>query len=90
VGSSGVFNQRSDNRVLQNTGNKQIGKAEALRKAQIELLNGKYKHGETPLWKRSVEVKEAGQTVSTFKTDSDAQFAHPYFWSPFILFGNWK
>ena len=42
-----------------------ISKAEALRRAQLALLEG----------------------------DSDpkrARFAHPYFWAPFVLIGNWK
>jgi CHAT domain-containing protein len=25
-----------------------------------------------------------------FETDPKAPFAHPYFWAPFILIGNWK
>jgi CHAT domain-containing protein/Tfp pilus assembly protein PilF len=42
-----------------------ISKAEALRRAQLALLEG------------------AGDP-------SRARFAHPYFWAPFILIGNWK
>jgi CHAT domain-containing protein len=40
-----------------------ITKAEALRQAQLKLLNG---------------------------TRENKSFAHPFYWSPFILIGNWK
>lgn len=26
----------------------------------------------------------------TFKVDPKAPYAHPYYWAPFILIGNWK
>jgi CHAT domain-containing protein len=26
----------------------------------------------------------------TFKVDTKALFAHPYYWAPFVLIGNWK
>ena len=42
-----------------------ISKAEALRRAQLALLEG------------------TGDPNRT-------RFAHPYFWAPFILIGNWK
>ena len=70
--------------------NPKTGKAEALRKSQIALLNGKYKPGETSLW-RGTAVFNPGETKQpAFKTDQSAPFAHPFYWSPFILFGNWK
>lgn len=70
--------------------NPNLGKAEALRKSQIALLNGKYKPGETPLW-RGTAVFNPGETKQpAFKTDKNAPFAHPFYWSPFILFGNWR
>jgi CHAT domain-containing protein len=25
-----------------------------------------------------------------FKPDKTKPFAHPYYWSPFVLFGNWQ
>jgi CHAT domain-containing protein len=42
-----------------------ISKGEALRRAQLALLEG---------------AGDPGR----------ARFAHPYFWAPFILIGNWK
>jgi CHAT domain-containing protein len=28
--------------------------------------------------------------AADFKADPKAPFAHPYFWAPFILMGNWQ
>ncbi len=43
--------------------------------------------------KRGVDVVLTEEQVleegALFKTDLNAPFAHPYFWSPFILMGNW-
>jgi CHAT domain-containing protein len=41
---------------------------------------------------RSTRVKTKDNTnkSSTFKFNEEAPFAHPYYWSPFVLIGNWK
>jgi len=72
--------------------NPKIGKAEALRNAQIALLNGKYK-SEDATKRRGTEIIKSGgktQTLMSFTKDVNAPFAHPFYWSPFILFGNWQ
>lgn len=46
-------------------------KAEALRRAQLALLNG-------------------AKDGPPFKHVAGKPFAHPYYWAPFILTGNWK
>lgn len=61
--------------------NPKLWKVEALRRAQITLLNGKYKTGEIPAWRSA--------SGSIFIRDPSAPYAHPYYWSPFILIGNW-
>lgn len=67
------------------------GKAEALRRAQTALLNGKYK-SEDGVKSRGVKIVNLNgkQSQPTFARDADAPFAHPFFWSPFVLFGNWR
>jgi CHAT domain-containing protein len=68
-----------------------ISKAAALRQAQLTLLNGKYKPGEIPLWRRSsdvVELSGENRLFFEFKKDANAPFAHPYYWSAFVLYGN--
>jgi CHAT domain-containing protein len=48
-------------------------KAEALRLAQLDLLQG-----------RVVPQPDNNDP------DAPITFAHPYFWAPFILMGNWR
>ena len=57
-------------------------KVEALREAQLDLLRGK----------TSGKEKAAGRGVQTVDAgpQAPAGFAHPYYWAPFILVGNWK
>lgn len=62
-----------------------ISKAEALQKAQLSLLNGKYAAGETVPWRNNIDG-----ALKKFQPDANAPFAHPYYWSPFILMGNWQ
>lgn len=66
-----------------------LGKAEALRKAQLALMQGSYNPGETPAW-RGVELVRTETSGPAFKTDKNAPYAHPYYWSPFILTGDWR
>jgi CHAT domain-containing protein len=49
---------------------KKLPKVEALRQAQLSLLNG--------------TIKPQPQA------ERQESYAHPYFWAPFILMGNWK
>ena len=86
-----------------------LTKAEALRKAQLDLLYGR--NVVTPLLgvaknpptstNQGDETSHRGDltdediTVEAkyripFKIDKSKPFAHPYFWSPFVLFGNWR
>jgi CHAT domain-containing protein len=71
-------------------------KAEALRQAQLRLLRG-----ETTLAGAAAKVmtldrkivhEEKPETASkpSFTPDPKRPYAHPYYWAPFILIGNWK
>mgnify|MGYP003393247059 CR=1 FL=1 len=66
-----------------------MSKAEALRRAQLEVMNGQYKPSEGAA-KRGAAVFDGGGEQIPFKVDPKAPFAHPYYWSPFILMGNWR
>ena len=65
-------------------------KADALREAQLDLIRGtvvpdaaaKDAH-------RGLTRTDADQAPGNFRADPKAPFAHPYYWAPFILMGNW-
>ncbi len=69
-----------------------ITKAEALRRAQIAVMNGEYKpkEGSTVRSDDLVVFEDESNARIPFKADPKAPFAHPYYWSPFILMGNWR
>jgi len=74
-------------------------KAEALRYAQMDLLYGRNGAGDADpkgygMPRRAISDDEdivvETQYRIPFKKHKTKPFAHPYYWSPFILFGNWK
>jgi CHAT domain-containing protein len=90
-----------------------VTKAEALRKAQLALLNGtadpkrffeSHRGGTSNVKLVVVRSAPEGTRDSTradviyvseakapaFIHDDAKPFAHPYYWSPFVLFGNWR
>ncbi len=62
----------------------QLSKAEALRQAQLEFLQAKLTAKDAP--QRS-DLIATGSGRSE-RHQSPANFAHPYYWAPFILIGN--
>ena len=69
-------------------------KIEALRQAQLELLRGTLSLATTSSSNnRQIvheEAKPSAANKPLFKVDPKAPYAHPYYWAPFILIGNWK
>jgi CHAT domain-containing protein len=73
----------------------QTGKSKiaALREAQLKLLRGEITVDTTQSTSRQITHEEAqpGEAKrQLFKLDPKSPFAHPYYWAPFILIGNWK
>src|SRR6202011_3425566 len=67
-----------------------ITKLEALRQAQLGLLRGTVEVQKRSTADRSLIHEATGNVQApAFKRDAKAQYAHPYFWAPFFLMGNW-
>jgi CHAT domain-containing protein len=73
------------------TGGSDVTKAEALRQAQLALLTGQHQPPTSAV--SGTQAGERGMAradrAPRFKPDPKAPYAHPYFWAPFILMGNW-
>jgi CHAT domain-containing protein len=72
-------------------------KAEALRQAQLRLLRGEVTTemaatAASTATRKIVheEVKPGTTSKLSFKPDANKPYAHPYYWAPFILIGNWR
>jgi CHAT domain-containing protein/Flp pilus assembly protein TadD len=59
-----------------------VEKVEALRQAQLDLLLGKV----TP----EAGVAGRGFSVEGAASQAPKGYAHPYYWAPFVLMGNWR
>ena len=76
---------------------KGMSKAEALQQAQLALLQGTHKKGEPDTTRGVVEVRhdlskanDDNTAAPQFVKDVAVPYAHPYYWAPFILIGNWR
>lgn len=70
----------------------QLNKAEALRQAQLALLRGTAATTNTaPTNSSRAEIQATSRIESnkTFHHDKRRPYAHPYYWAPFVLMGNW-
>ncbi|MGD0789387.1 MAG: tetratricopeptide repeat protein [Terracidiphilus sp.] len=61
-------------------GHGKVEKVEALRQAQLDLLLGK----------AGANSDARGRGFEPAGPDAQANFAHPYYWAPFVLMGNWR
>jgi CHAT domain-containing protein len=59
-----------------------VTKAEALREAQLDLLLGETK--------AKTGGSARGLVTETGPAATPATYAHPYYWAPFVLMGNWR
>jgi CHAT domain-containing protein len=74
-----------------------LPKVEALRRAQLTLLRGAGPLGATTIMggRGVVLVGEAvrsgpGGALPHFVPEPQAPYAHPAYWAPFVLIGNWR
>jgi len=73
-----------------------LTKAEAMRRVQMGFISGELRPDTAPLALRgAMRPPPTGAAaaniakVAKFTADPKAPFAHPFFWAPFILMGNW-
>ena len=66
-----------------------LDKAESLRQAQLTLLHGTVKVAAGSTGPRGLRRKTETAAGRSFKIDANAPYAHPFYWAPFILMGNW-
>ena len=64
-----------------------VSKAEAIRRTQEMFIRGT---GEGGASETRGQVITSSPAKTSFTPDPTAPYAHPYFWAPFILMGNWK
>lgn len=70
-----------------------VSLAEALRQAQLAMLGRAAplpEQGRTQRAGRAVVDDEDMTSLPAFKIDPAHPYAHPYYWAPFILIGNWQ
>ncbi len=69
--------------------NVSMTKAQAMQQAQLSLLRGDVAASSSSPDQRGL-MRAAGQVSGkTFRANPKTPFAHPYYWAPFILMGNW-
>ncbi len=68
------------------TAHPDMTKAEALRRAQLAFIRGGTT-GSPAGASRGATAR--GDKSASFVPDASAPWAHPYYWAPFILMGNW-
>ena len=68
--------------------NPNMTKSEALRLAQISLLNETNKNKSER--QNRTEIIEIENSENLFRKNAKTPFAHPYYWSSFVVYGNWK
>ncbi|MEZ5728008.1 MAG: CHAT domain-containing protein [Burkholderiaceae bacterium] len=70
--------------------NEHQSKAQALRQTQIEMITGRITRTSAP----AAEEQRGGRAPGanprkTFTPDANAPLAHPFYWAPYVIMGNW-
>ncbi|HET9371671.1 MAG TPA: CHAT domain-containing protein [Vicinamibacterales bacterium] len=68
---------------------RKLDKAEALRQAQLAMLTGRATPTSSTKGQRGLTAALAAGD-KPFTASANAPWAHPYYWAPFILIGNWR
>ncbi|HWT00317.1 MAG TPA: CHAT domain-containing protein [Pyrinomonadaceae bacterium] len=71
----------------------EMTKAEAIQQAQIDMLEGRLSPAAEESRRRAElasALEKAPKDSKPFAFNPAKPYAHPYFWSPFVLIGNWR
>lgn len=68
------------------------GKAGAIQSVQKQFIDGKLKVGLTraEIFRPKPDSTAGSSGQPKYVFDPNKPFAHPYYWSPFVLIGNWR
>ncbi len=64
-------------------------KLEALRESQLQLLRGEVQVTTDAQRDRGVALKSTPAGAASFPLSPNTPYAHPFYWAPFFLMGNW-
>lgn len=67
----------------------QFNKAEALQQAQLALLRGTATGSDQTPNEQETRATVTPVRIKTYHRDKQRPYAHPYYWAPFVLMGNW-
>jgi CHAT domain-containing protein len=67
----------------------QLTKAEATRQSQLAFIDGSANESDIPQQLRGATLNPANPSANGYHADPKKPFAHPYYWAPFVLMGNW-
>jgi CHAT domain-containing protein/tetratricopeptide (TPR) repeat protein len=76
--------------------NPKLTKAEAIQLAQQAMIEGKLRPSNSkPIGSGTAKgietiLPQAPASGPSFQSDPTRPYAHPYYWSPFVLIGNWR
>lgn len=73
----------------QRSANPQLSKLEAMRQAQLRLLRGELSFTPGPVRAGSATSPDSVEGFTKW-TSTPMRPIHPYYWAPFVLFGNFK
>ena len=67
-----------------------VSKGQALRQAQLSLLRGNYIATSSFASNTRGDDQHHASGGSSFSYDPAKPFAHPHYWAPFVMIGNWR
>lgn len=70
--------------------NEGITKSEALQRVQAAMIEGRIKPGPQEKANKRLGQSSDYSAADRFSADPSRPYAHPYYWAPFVLMGNFK